>query len=145
MSNNKEINGVKLFSLETKVNRIILNGELDDLLRRMGQVEVRVVSEIEENEFTLRAVADEVWVSIDGGVDIILVDRRSGSPTEETAIKINLDTEDGQGVLIPFGVAYSIIAKTDARLLRLSTHRDGSHEGDQMISAKILSHLLTDL
>ena len=136
---------MKPFSLETNANRIILNTDLGHLLRRLGQVEVRKISEQDGDKFTLRAVADDVWVPIDGVVDMILVDRRPGSPTEDTALKISLDAKDEQGVLIPFWVAYSMNAKADARLLRLSTHRDGSHEGDQLISAKTLSHLLTDL
>ena len=145
MSKKNEISGVKLFSLEAETNRIILNSDLDHLLRKLGQVEVRKVSEQDGNQFTLRAVADEVWMLIDGGVDINLVDRRAGSPTEDTALKISLNAEDGQGVLIPFGVAYSINPMSEARLLRLSTHRDESHEDDHVLSLNSLSHLLTDL
>ena len=145
MSKNNEISGVKLFSLETKANRIILHRDLDNLMRRIGQVEVRKFSERGANQFMLRAVADEVWVPIEGGVDIILVDRRPGSPTEDTAFKVGINAGDEEGVLVPFGVAYSIIAKPDALLLRLSTHRDGSHEKDQLLSAASLSKLITDL
>jgi len=145
VSKKNEISGVKLFSLEVKANRIILNSDLGHLLRRLGQVEVRKVLEQDGNEFTLRAVADDVWIPLDGSMDIILVDRRPGSPTEDMSLKINLDVEDEQGILIPFGVAYSIVSMPDAQMLRLSTHRDESHDEDQLISAKTLSHLLADL
>lgn len=108
-------------------------------------MEVRKVTAREENQFSLRSVADEIWIPIDGDVDIILVDRRPRSPTEDASFRVSLEAEEKHGLLIPFGVAFMISTETKARLLRLSTHRDDSHEGDQLISAKTLSHLLTEL
>ena len=40
-----------------------------------------------------------------------------------------------QSVLIPFGVAYHIRAISKSRLIRLATHADGYHPGDQTFPA----------
>jgi dTDP-4-dehydrorhamnose 3,5-epimerase len=139
-----KISGVRIFPIEIRQSRMILVKDEDHLLRRFGQVEVRQVSQSDSADFTLRAVADEIWVLVEGSAEIALVDRRAKSPTEDQALKLRLGGEESQGVLIPSGVAYAVYANDAAQFVRLCTHADGSHDGDQALLAEKFTALLSE-
>lgn len=145
MNTDTTISGVRIFPIEIAESRLILLKDEDHLLRRFGQAEVRQVSEQDGEFFTIRAVADEIWALLDGSAKVILIDKRSKSPTEDQALKLRFDEEERNGVLIPSGVAYTIFSDEAARLMRICTHADGTHDEDQILPAKNYSALLSQI
>lgn len=145
MSNSKSISGVRTFAVEVKKDRTIMLKDTDDLLRRFGQIEIRQISNKKVSQFTVRAVADEIWTLIDGNAELILIDQRPKSPTENNAVRLYLDSEETQGVLIPFGVAYSFSTNDSAQLMRITTHADGMHENDRQASDEEMKFFYSDL
>jgi hypothetical protein len=104
----------------------------DSLLRRLGLVEVVRLEPSSPAKAHLRAVADEVWALIGGKVTFEWKDLRADSPTAGAEDQVECDQPTL--VLAPFGVAFSVFAREgDALLLRLATHRDGVHPGDQSL------------
>lgn len=145
MNTDTTISGVRIFPIEIAENRLILLKDEDHLLRRFGQAEVRQVSEQDGEFFTIRAIADEIWALLDGNANVILIDKRAKSPTEDQALKLRFDEEKLKGVLIPAGVAYAIFADEAARLMRICTHADGTHDEDQILAAEKFSTLLSQI
>ncbi len=143
MSEPLVIPDVHLLVLKFESGRLIALRDDDHLLRRFGQAEVRRFSAGEQTHFTLRAVADEIWAPAEGAAEFILVDRRGQSPSKDKVVQIRLTANKPQSLLIPFGVAYSIRAESEALLLRLATHVDGAHSEDESFSADEFSALLT--
>jgi len=110
----------------------------DHLLRRFGQVQVIRKSPGRSETLCLREVADEVWALIEGQVEFAWHDLRQDSPSQ--GHWHHLHTETPTLVLAPFGVAFGCRALEDpAFLIRLSTHAEGEHSGDQVIPWKIES------
>lgn len=142
MNTDTKISGVRIFPIGIEKDRMIFLKDEDHLLRRFGQAEVRQVSKQDSEYFTLRAVADEIWALLEGNAQIVLIDRRAKSPTEDQVVKLRLAAEEPRGILIPPGVAYAIYAKDPARLMRICTHADGSHVDDQVLPAKDFSALM---
>ncbi len=145
MNDVSNINGVHLFPLKVSGEGFILTRDEDHLLRRFGQVEVRKFPNIVTTDFVIRAVADEIWAVITGGLGITLVDRRQDSPTQNQSLKIAIMSENSQGLLIPFGIAYSIKADEHSLALRVTTHSDGTHPEDQSLSPEALSEFTSQL
>jgi dTDP-4-dehydrorhamnose 3,5-epimerase-like enzyme len=125
---------VYVLDLERKGERLVILHEGHHLLRRFGQVELVYMKEGEGTPFTLRQVADEIWSMIAGGVQLTLVDKRQGSPSETQSMRLELSGTRPKAVLIPFGVAYRITAAQDSQLIRITTHLDGMHAEDRNFS-----------
>ena len=145
MSDVTKFSGLHLFLLTVSGESVVLVRDDDHLLRRFGQVEIRKIPAKSSSDFVLRAVADEIWTTIIGSLEFILVDRRQGSTSENQALKITLQADNMQGLLIPFGVAYSIHAEEDSQALRLTTHTDGTHTEDRTLPREALSDLTSNL
>lgn len=104
----------------------------DHLLRRFGMVEVLRVEPDLEPYLRVRSSADEVWLLIEGRGEFRWRDLRSDSPTHGVEHKLICDKPTQ--VLAPFGVAFGFRPLDGpALLLRISTHDDGLHEGDQRL------------
>jgi dTDP-4-dehydrorhamnose 3,5-epimerase len=104
----------------------------DHLLRRFGQVDAFRKSPGELKALSMRTVADEIWILLEGRAACRCHDLRSDSPSKDTNIEFILDAP--ARVLIPFGVAFGWRAIDNPTLmLRLSTHQDGDHLQDQLI------------
>lgn len=145
MNTDTKISGVRIFPIEIAESRLILLKDEDHLLRRFGQAEVRQVTQQDGENFTIRAVADEIWALLDGSANVILIDKRAKSPTEDHALKLRFDEEELKGVLIPAGVAYAVFSDKAARLMRICTHADGTHDEDQILPAKKFTSLLSKI
>lgn len=145
MSDVTNINDLHLFQLKVSGESLVLLRDEDHLLRRFGQVEFRRFSEKQNSEFIIRAVADEIWSCIFGAIEFTLVDLRPASPSENIAKRLTLHTENPQGLLIPFGVAYSIQADENAQAIRVTTHVDGVHNDDKIIASEDLSEITSNL
>jgi dTDP-4-dehydrorhamnose 3,5-epimerase-like enzyme len=144
MSDQIPIGDVCQLLIEFEADRLVVLRDEDHLLRRFGQVEIRRFAANTKTPFMLREEADEVWASIEGVVEFALVDRRPGSPSENSSMLVELEAKNPQTLLVPFGVAYSISCRQDCILIRLTTHSDGVHPGDQTIPVETLSHLVQE-
>ena len=144
MSEQIPIGDVCRLLIEFESDRLVVLRDEDHLLRRFGQVEIRRLSASTKTPFMLREAADEVWTSIEGIAEFALVDQRPGSPSENSSMLVELEAVNPQALLVPFGVAYSISCRQDCILLRLTTHSDGVHPGDQTIPVEKLSQLVQD-
>lgn len=93
----------------------------DHLLRRFGLAEIVTVEAGKTRTSSVRAVADEAWALVEGAVEFRWLDQRESSPTSGGAFQY--PCHDPTLVLVPFGVAFEIVALGGtARLLRLATH-----------------------
>jgi len=71
----------------------------------------------------------DLWVPVQGRLQVGLFDMRNGSPTQGVGQAIDLDAGDPRSVLIPPGVAHGFQALSDAVLLYLVTEPyDGTDE-----------------
>jgi dTDP-4-dehydrorhamnose 3,5-epimerase-like enzyme len=105
-------------------------GEKDHLLRRFEQAEVVHVQTGFEPNMHLRQVADEVWALFKGHIEFVWHDLRPDSPSHDQWQRFTC--HQPTLVLVPFGVAFGYRALNGpATLLRLTTHADGQHTGDQ--------------
>jgi hypothetical protein len=104
----------------------------DHLLRRFEFAESILLSPKCQTDMKIRAVADEIWISLSGKARFTWLDLRSYSPSYEARYEIQV--EKPTRVLVPFGVAFGIqTLDGPVHLIRFSTHPDGEHEGDRMI------------
>jgi mannose-6-phosphate isomerase-like protein (cupin superfamily) len=115
-----------------QADHTVLLRDTDHLLRRFGQAELVELRAGGSFGPIWRAVADEVWVVIEGDTEFRLTDLRPQSPTKERCQ--SLRSQAPSLVLIPFGVEFSIHTPTPCRLLRFATHADGAHAGDRISS-----------
>ena len=138
------IGDVQLLDLRWEDGRLVLLRDEDHLLRRFGQAEVRTFDDTCVTPFVQRAVADEIWVPVNGKAVLHLVDRRAASPDKDGYFRAALDADAPQALLVPFGVAYAIENEQGTTLIRLSTHADGRHPDDEIIPFEELSHLLVE-
>lgn len=113
-----------VFPLTLTDGRWTLLRENDHLLRRFGQLDLLDLTAAQETDFELRAEADRFLFAINGRAEARLLDLRIGSPSLGARVTVVLDTEDPQGLLLPFGVACGLYAPIDARLIILSTHSE---------------------
>lgn len=143
MNSPHSIPDVFLLDLMRVNDRLIVLRDEDLLLRRFGQVEIRKLVSGEITPFTFREVADEVWSVIKGKATLVLIDRRGGSPSKNQVMEVHLLGERPQAVLVPFGVAYAITALKNVHLVRITTHPDGIHPGDETFPRKEFSKLLS--
>ncbi len=104
--------------------------DTDHLLRRFGQAEVVRASGGRSTSLRVREVADETWAIIEGRVEFVWHDLRSSSPTYNCWY--NLECDHPTLLLVPFGVAFGYrVVDGPATMLRVTTHADGEHDGDQ--------------
>ena len=118
---------------EPNATRLIALRDTDHLLRRFGQAEV--VHALPEPHMRLRSreIADEVWALIEGMVEFAWHDLRQYSPTYDRWHHLTCDKPTL--VLVPFGVVFGYRALGgSASLLRLTTHPDGEHDGNQELN-----------
>ena len=104
----------------------------DHLLRRLGQVDAVRKSPGDLTNLSMRVVADEIWILLEGRAYCRCHDLRAESPSKDTTVEFELEAP--ARALIPFGVAFGwrALAKP-ALMLRVSTHQDGDHPQDQII------------
>ena len=115
---------------EPNATRLLALRDTDHLLRRFGQAEVVRAKPESEIRLRSREVADEVWALIEGKVEFVWHDRRQDSPTYDRWHHLICDKPTL--VLVPFGVAFGYrVLVGSASMLRLTTHPDGEHDGDQ--------------
>jgi hypothetical protein len=124
---------VHVFPLTRAAGRLTLLREEDHLLRRFGQLDLIDLVAGEQTDFTLRSEADRFLFPIAGSVKSSLLDLRALSPSKNARAEITLEANQPQGLLVPFGVACSLGAKSAARIVILSTHSE-SHPEDRTIS-----------
>ncbi len=104
----------------------------DHLLRRFGLAELVRAQSGAKPSLQVRSVADEVWALIEGQVEFRWHDLREDSPTQGEEHRITCS--EPTLVLAPFGVAFGFRAlEGSALLLRLATHAEGTHDGDQQL------------
>lgn len=111
--------------------RLTVSREEDHLLRRFGQVDL-VELNAGESISVFRKKADEVWSVISGASTFSLTDRREESPAFENQVEFELLGMNPQAVLVPFGVECLIRSADGAKLVRLTTHQDGTEPGDNV-------------
>ena len=110
--------------------RLIALRDTDHLLRRFGQAEVVQAQPGPKTQLRSREIADEVWALIEGKVEFVWHDLRQDSPTYDRWHHLICDKPTL--VLVPFGVSFGYQALGgSASMLRLTTHPDGVHDGDQ--------------
>lgn len=117
--------------LEPEGRRLTVSQEEDHLLRRFGQVDLVEMS-ADESIFIYRKKADEVWSVISGAATFTLTDRREESPAFENQLELELLGSKPQALLVPFGVECQIRSAVGAKLVRLTTHQDGTEPGDNV-------------
>ncbi len=109
-----------------------LLAEDDHLLRRFGHVEVLQYKHSPAKQLVTREVADEIWALIEGEVEFLWHDLRPSSPSNGT--RFHRHAAEPTLVLVPFGVAFGLhVLSPQAWLLRISTHKPGTHSGDQQL------------
>lgn len=115
-------------------NPATLLSEAQHLLRRFGTLELVQIDEGAEEAYRVRGEADEILVPIKGATRLEALDLREGSPTQSYAMHIDLSQKDGDAILVPFGVAYRLSTDPSAEVLRVASHREGTHAGDRYLS-----------
>jgi len=125
-----DIDGLHKYPLREQGRGLGILYEDDHRLRRFGCLEVVDIEAGESLGPVERGEADEVWALIDGEVEFHCIDKRVGSPSEAHEVLLPVGKDDGEGVFIPFGVRLEIRAITQARLVRVASHKDGSHPKD---------------
>jgi len=104
----------------------------DHLLRRFAYAETLHLLPVCPDSMRVREIADEIWALINGKVRFAWHDLRSTSPTKDQKFHTICDVPTL--VLVPFGVAFGVEAlDKPALLLRLASHMEGEHSGDQSI------------
>jgi dTDP-4-dehydrorhamnose 3,5-epimerase-like enzyme len=104
--------------------------ETDPLLRRFGQCDLLILEKGEKLVFS-REQADEFWAVVDGQVSFTMEDTRSESPSFQQEQYEELTGETPRLIMVPFGVRCKVHAELPSTLVRLATHQDGTHPGDQ--------------
>lgn len=108
---------------EAGIRRMTILADHDHLLRRFGLAETIWLAAGQTTGLTVREVADEVWALLEGSVEFVWHDLRSGSPTRDSWLR--LTCTQPTLVLAPFGVAFGARGLVDrTSLLRLATHAD---------------------
>ncbi|MCW5876864.1 MAG: hypothetical protein KIS85_08275 [Anaerolineales bacterium] len=124
------IHDLLLFPLQQGEEALTLLSNQQHLLRRFGQLDLLTLHPGAPLDVGLRGEADRFYFALDGRVELQLEDRREHSPTRGAALALTLDAAEPHGLLLPFGVACTLLAIASARLLLLSTHSE-THPGDQ--------------
>ncbi len=105
----------------------------DHLLRRFGQIEVLQIKAGAPPLCRMREVADDWWALIGGSAELIFKDLREISPTQGETYRLRL--HEPTLAFVPFGVAFGVRAvEPPAILIRISTHEDGTHPGDRILT-----------
>lgn len=130
MQNQYSIADVHIFPVQRSERRWNLLSDSDHLLRRFGQLEFFSLTEKQSSSFEAREEADEICFVLEGKLAVNMTDLREDSPSYKMEIEIALSAEEPQGLLIPFGVAYSLSTSVGADLLRVSTHQQELAQAD---------------
>ena len=107
----------------------------DHLLRRFGQADVVRLQAGATVVLPPRAIADEVWVLVDGRVGFEWQDLRESSPT--AGATVNLESRRPIALLVPFGVSFRARAESASVLLRLVTHADEEAPSDALLGSAL--------
>lgn len=127
-----------VFQLTREAGRLTLLRNSDHLLRRFGQLDLIDLEADQRADLAIRGEADRFLFAITGRATVTLLDLRQTSPTLGSHAAISLSAEHPQGVLVPFGVACSLSAETQARLIMLATHSE-VHQADREATAEELA------
>lgn len=98
----------------------------DHLLKRVGVVELIELPGGNDMPAFAHQKADELWILIAGEVTFYWRDVRENSPTQEATHDLEASTP--VQVLVPFGVRFSVTARRDSSLIRISTQEDSFAE-----------------
>lgn len=90
---------------ETADGRRVLLRESDNLLGRFGEAARLAILPGRAFPFTVREMADRVWILQEGAVWAVMHDLRESSPSHGTTHAVRLDGRPHALLLIPFGVA----------------------------------------
>jgi dTDP-4-dehydrorhamnose 3,5-epimerase-like enzyme len=113
---------VYCFALEPFKGGLTLLNDNQHLLRRFGQLKLRDLAAGQAQQIAFNEEADHFCFAIDGAVTVSLEDGRPGSPSEGARMETALEAGEPKGLLVPFGVACTVVSEEGARLLLLSTH-----------------------
>ncbi len=128
MQNQYPIADLHVFPVQRSEGRWNLLSDSDHLLRRFGQLEFFSLKEKQFSSFEAREEADEICFVLHGELAVSMTDLREDSPSYKVEIEIALSAEEPKGLLIPFGVAYSLSTSAGADLLRVSSHQQEAVE-----------------
>ena len=128
MQNQYQIADLHLFPVQRSEGRWNLLTDSDHLLRRFGKLEFFSLKEKQFSSFEAREEADEICFVLHGELAVSMTDLREDSPSYKVEIEIALSAEEPKGLLIPFGVAYSLSTSVGADLLRVSSHQQEAFE-----------------
>jgi hypothetical protein len=123
MQNQYPIGDVYVFPVQRSEGRWKLLSDSDHLLRRFGQLEFLSLKEQQSANYEAREEADEICFVLRGKMTVKLTDLREDSPSYNAIIEIALRADEPKGLLIPFGVAYSLVTSNGVDLLKVSTHQ----------------------
>jgi hypothetical protein len=93
----------------------------DHLLRRFGSAEL-IRLRPGESFLVLRAMADEIWVLLDGAAEFELTDKRPISPTGGASQSLRMGSS--ARLLVPFGVRLRVRPDPTVSLLRIMSHSE---------------------
>jgi hypothetical protein len=94
----------------------------DHLLRRFDEAEIVRLPTGSSLQQPARKMADEVWILLEGRAVFEWRDRRDSSPTNGAAARLECD--EPMALLVPFGVALGLHARSPLILVRLTSHAD---------------------
>lgn len=96
--------------------------EKDHLLHRIARMEFMIVKTNDQPKLRLHRQADEVWVLVDGEVELRWLDLRPQSSTRGRV----MDHKAASPILflVPFGVAFGYKCEAQAEFLRLTSEAD---------------------
>jgi len=123
-----------IFPLALAAGRLTLLRNSDHLLRRFGQLDLLEIAAGQRLDLPVRGEADCFLFPVSGAVNAALLDLRPSSPSQGAKVAVALSADEPKGLLVPFGVACSLQAESQAVLIQLSTHSE-AHSADRAISA----------
>jgi hypothetical protein len=119
-----------IFPLARAAGRLPLLRNSDHLLRRFGQLDLLELAAGQRLDLPVRGEADCFLFPVSGTVEAALMDLRPSSPSHGARAAVALNVDEPKGLLVPFGVACSLQAASQAVLIQLSTHSE-AHSADR--------------
>ena len=126
------INDLIIKPLNWNTGVLTILRESDPLLRRFGECDLVRVEGSQPIQIR-RQKADEIWGLVSGEAELQLTDTRPESPSYQAGQIIGLESSHPKAVLVPFGVSCRITTTSEAVFVRITTHQDGTHPGDETL------------
>ncbi len=125
-----KISDMYVLDLAWHGQKLTIIKETDQLLRRFGQMDMIKINQNNRVE-VFRSEADEIWAPVSGQAQVRLEDQRDDSPSNGEVVHLEITDDDPKAILVPFGVNCTITSSEGATLLRIETHEENTHPGDQ--------------